>query len=137
MPSSTMHHQLRRATDSQSLSALAEPFKMYTLQGSIHPATVSGVPARMTAHVHSSPLAKVTLVASSVSPPSNSLLDAELDEEMERMVASVVNSPVEPGLSSELLPAPESISLAGPKLSIASQAALGSYRQRGLSGNVT
>lgn len=157
-----MQPQSRSSADPQVLSALAQPFKLYTLQGSQLPTKDSGIATKMTAHVHSSPLATANLIASSVSPSSNSLLDTELEEEMERMVASVVNTPEEPHPCGELPPDFQSLSssasafsrhsgpgserptkllLAGgtasPKLSIASQAALGNYRKRCLSGNTT
>lgn len=97
----------------------------------------------MAACIRSSPLAvAATSGAAACSPPVNSLEHVDLDEEMERMVSSVVNSPVEASVASEPSPPISAISslglnLPGPLQSQQSQArqALASASTRSLLGS--
>lgn len=149
-----IRHRRYASLDSATLHGLAPIRQAFTLQqSSSGPHT-----ARLTAHT--SPLALAPAISTPCSPHSDS--DTEMEEQLERMVSSVVNSPTTPpsanfgsasqlglGLPStmqhyrrQVLSASAGRSLlatrgAGegdPKLNMGMRAAVGSYRKRVLTG---
>lgn len=82
-----LRHRRHVSLDSSAFLGLAPVRQTFTLQhSSSGPRT-----ARLTAHT--SPLALAPAISTPCSPQSDS--DAEMEEELERMVSSVVNSPTE------------------------------------------
>lgn len=150
-----IRHRRYASLDSSSLLGLVPVRHAFTLQQSSNgPRT-----ARLTAHT--SPLALAPAISTPCSPQSDS--ETEMEEQLERMVSSVVNSPTTPssagfpsasqlglGLPStmqgqhrralsstsvgrSLLPARPSVE-GDPKLNMGMRAAVGNYRKRVLTG---
>lgn len=126
----------RRGSMDSFSSGVSDASNCYTTQ-------CTTVNLSMAAGIRSSPLmGAATTGAAACSPPVNSLEHVDLDEEMERMVSSVVNSPVEPTVGTQPSPPTSAISslglnLPGPLQSQQSQArqALSSASSRSLLGS--
>lgn len=139
-----MHHRRHSSLDSHVFSTPLQPPQSYTLQGGLSARPAFRLPVKMTAHAPSSPLITATTIASVSSPPPGSLENFEMDAEMERMVSSVVNSPVDSSLQSLVSPPLSAISslglvLPGPLQSQQTQAkkTLSTAATRSLLGSLT